>query len=392
MIIYNKTWLNNLYVHEQAEQEKAAGRLTKAEVDAIKQAYPVGFYKPGLFARIGIFILTFIVVCASAGLLTLMANSLDITNSFGWFLFLAILSGSTLEIMVRSKNHYRSGADDALLWMTGLFLAVSFNLLVEKITDNHKIDSLALSCFILAGSVIFTLRYLDRVMSAVACSAIFAVIFFAVQKLGPVGEASMPFVMIIASGVVYITGIQVSRQLTAPYHVNSLIWAQVVSLLVLYAAGNYYVVDRLNNVLKDLPGTSGNIALGQFFWAWTMVLPIAYLLRGLFKKDVILIRLGLLLIGAAVCTFRYYYHIVSPEAALSIGGTVILVLSYYAIQYLKTPKHGFTYNDTGQSDLLDNIKVEALITAGTLNHTAPTAEQNRFGGGNFGGGGSSGGY
>ncbi len=126
MIIYNKTWLNNLYVHKEVNHAQVAGFINTAEKTAVKTAYPVGFYMPALFIRIGIFMLTCIITACSAGLLTLMADSSEVISSFGWLLFLGLLCGLGLEIIVRSNHHYCSGADDALLWMAGLFLTFSF--------------------------------------------------------------------------------------------------------------------------------------------------------------------------------------------------------------------------------------------------------------------------
>jgi hypothetical protein len=87
MIIYNKTWLNNLMAHELVSDEENGGYITRAESNAIKQKYPVGFYLPGIFIRVGLFILTCVITLCVMGLLSLMLESSQVLDSFGWPLF-----------------------------------------------------------------------------------------------------------------------------------------------------------------------------------------------------------------------------------------------------------------------------------------------------------------
>ena len=160
---------------------------------------------------------------------------------------------------------------------------------------------------------------------------------------------------------------------------------QTISLIIFYAAGNYYVVDHLNQVLN---GPTATMSLKPFFWVWTMVIPPAYLAYGLTKKNVLMARIGLMLNFAALYTFRTYVHIMSLEMALTLAGAVLLAITYGVIQYLKTPKHGYTYADIENNT--DNLNAEALFTAATLTVAHRAEPDSKFGGGDFGGGGSGG--
>ena len=51
MIAYNKTWLANLRLQTAIKKELQHSNITDAEFKAIAEKYPVGFYTPGLFAR-----------------------------------------------------------------------------------------------------------------------------------------------------------------------------------------------------------------------------------------------------------------------------------------------------------------------------------------------------
>jgi len=163
---------------------------------------------------------------------------------------------------------------------------------------------------------------------------------------------------------------------------------KILSLLAFYTAGNYYAIDTLST---QLMGKTGPVAFGLFFWIWTIAMPFVYIGFGLKQKNTILLRTGLLLIVAAVLTFRNYYHVLQVDIMLTIAGIAVLALVYAITKYLKTPKHGFTNAEPDDVNTLDSLKVESLIVAETFSHT-PTAPVNdgvKFGGGDFGGGGSS---
>jgi hypothetical protein len=393
MIIYNKTWLNNLHLHNQAETLYDANCVTSEELKIIKEKYPAGFYIPGLIIRIGLFLLTCITVLFSFGLLTLLLEKAGVLNSFGWPLFLGLLCAGMLEVMVKNKHYYRAGVNDALLWMAAIFIAGAlwWMLIPDNYNSGHA-DYLVLSLLFLAVSLYFTLRYADVLMSAVTLISLFGVVFFFWIRFGFMGTATVPFIMMIAAGISYAQALSLPNKLKVNYYNNCLVMAHVVSLLVLYAAGNYFITDWANHALNGVPMNQKlEVKWAPFFWAWTMLVPLSYVAWGLYKKQVVALRVGLVLIAAAIYTFRTYYHIMSIELAFLIGGIILLAITYTIAHYLKTPKHGFTADDIANLNTEDTLKLEGIIAAATFNHTQiPTHPVNKFGGGDFGGGGSAG--
>ena len=84
MIAYNKKWLTSLRLQNDVKENQNRGYITAEEFKNIKDKYPVGFYTPGLFARIGLFILTIIVVTFANGILSLLfASASDNAYSIG---------------------------------------------------------------------------------------------------------------------------------------------------------------------------------------------------------------------------------------------------------------------------------------------------------------------
>jgi len=226
-------------------------------------------------------------------------------------------------------------------------------------------------------------------MAALCIAALLAFVYFGWIKVVPAGMMTIPFAIMLVSGGLYWIFYNFSKQKKfIDYHDCGIV-AQFIFLLGLYAAGNYFIVQTLGNDGGILPPKP--VPFGAFFWLWTMLIPFAYLARGIFKKDTILLRLGLVLIAVAIATFRYYYHVLPLDIALTMGGALLLAIVYAVMRYLKTPKHGFNYAEPETEHTMDRLKAESLIVAETFAKvpSAPAEERSRFGGGDFGGGGSS---
>jgi len=388
MIAYNKTWLANLRLQQDAKENLDRGFITSEEFKNIKDKYPVGFYTPGLFVRIGLFILTLVVVTFANGILTLLFAS-GIYDTPGWFFFLSILSYIALETIIRSKHHFRSGVDDALLIISALLSCIAAGMLFSHY---NVVYYAPFSASIFLFSLYFSTRFADTLIAALCCAALLAFVYFGWTRSVPSGMTTIPCVMMLISGGLYWASYNFSKQKKFIDYHNCFIIAQLVFLLGLYAAGNYYIVETLGNnsigqPLKPVP-------FGAFFWLWTMFVPFVYLAWGIFKKNTILLRLGLVLIAAAVATFRYYYHVLPLDMALTVGGALVLIIAYAVMKYLKTPKRGFTYAEPKTEQMMDTLKAESLIVAETFAKVpaAPSQKTDRFGGGDFGGGGSSDSY
>jgi hypothetical protein len=391
MIIHNKAWLNNLKLHEQFEDDYDAGCLNKEELNTLKSKYFVGFSSHGVLMRLGLFALTLIIVVFSAGMLSLILSEAHLIDNFVWPLILGVANYIILEKWVRDNYHYGTGVDNALIATTASFFIGGFGWMMDTI-DPSQSHFIAISLFTLVISAYLALRFADLLMSALSCLSLLAFVFFAWQHLGSLGMATLPFILMGASGAVYYFSKRMINHPQAYYYDHCLRIVEVVSLITLYFSGNYYVVNELSNELHNTPGAP--LPFGFIFWIITILLPLGYIAWGVKTRNAIMLRIGLLLVAGAVYTFRTYYHVMPIEVALSIGGAVLLLVSYTVIKYLKTPKHGFTTAPLKRSSLLDHLNIESIIIGETFSHTgtAPTQADSRFGGGSAGGGGSSANY
>jgi len=382
MIAYNIEGLKHLLIRQQASDAFDQQLLEKPELDDINKKYPSFFYTPNFFIRIGLFLLTVIILLFSFGLFTLLfLNSIENTIG-GLAIFFGLVSYGGLEYMVQTKKHLQSGVDDALMWIAAgsFFGGISFLFNAGGLANSFLVCIIAGYC---------SLRFADRLMTVVCYVALLGVLFFACVRMGPVAKAVVPFVIMVIALIVYFLAKKIGRMRTNLLYYNCLQLLTVAALLSFYFAGNYYVVRELSAAMFNL-GLADNtpIPMGWLFWMFTTIIPLVYILLGIQQKDILLIRVGLVLVAAIVFTTRYYYAFASIEPLMTICGACLILISYGLTKYLKTAKFGFTNAEIVGGEQ-ENLQLEALLQAQTF--TTPTvADGTRFGGGSFGGGGSSG--
>jgi len=389
MIAYNSEALDNLYIQEQAEKARKKDCITAEELEAVKAAHPDTLYSPNAYMRIGIFILTVIILLFSFGFWALTMNSAG-EGGFAvlCFLYTAACYG-VAEFMVREKKHYKSGADAALLWGSGICFVAGIALAYGS---EPSIWFVSLLTTLLA--VLFVLRFADVSMSIVAHLSLLGLIFCLAEKLGTIGKVIIPFLVILVSLVVYLIALKLSSIKTYRHYHRCLQMIQCCALITLYLGGNYFVVRELSIAMFNLELQPGqDITAGWVFWILTVMLPLVYIYAGIRRKDRILLGIGLLLIAAIVYTIRTYHHVLPIELAMAFGGVVLIGIAYGLMRYLKTPRHGFTADSDDERNTIEALQLESLIIAQTMSHPAtPPSDQYNFGGGTGGGGGASGEY
>lgn len=381
MIAYNTTWLENLAAREELEDALAAGLIGEEEKRQADSLFSVGFYSPNYFIRVGLFILTIVIAAFSLGLLLLVLLTGYEDNFGGLLLFFGILTYAALEFFVRIKHHYRSGVDDALLWISGICVVSGINVMADISPGAN-----ALIIFILA--LFFMLRFADMAMAAIAGVALLAVVFFNYILLGSFAKATVAFLlMLIAAAVYFVVRKMTERPITRYYRYCCII-LEIVMLICFYTVSNFFVVQETSNEMFGFADNSGNMPYAWLFWIFTVCTPLIYIFFGIKNKDRILVRTGLLLIAAIVFTIRYYYSVMPTELVMLLGGIILIVLSYALTKYLAQPKNGFTSAEIKTRALQDTMNIEGLVIAETFSGN-DAGNNNKFGGGSFGGGGAS---
>jgi len=383
MIAYNEQWLNNQLVRDEADSAFDKSCISKTEKEQVYTAYPVGFYKPHFFVRVGLFVLTAIIVAFSVGFFSLFLLD-HIDQAGGFFVFFGLIIYGALEFMVR-KKHYKSGVDDALMWMAAGNVIGGLNGLIDLSSQTNAIIICITALYLFA-------RFTNAIMGAIAGLALLAVIFFSVARFGPMAKAITPFIIMICSALMYLFAKRQLKTKQWKHHANGILLLSVTGLVCLYAAGNYFVVREASVAMFNLNLKEGeDIPFGWLFWIFTMALPVLYMARGIQKKDAVLLRVGLLLVAALVGTVRYYYHLLPVEMAMVLAGIICTGVAYGLIRYLRQPKYGFTHEEQNDGFFMDKLQVESLVIAQTFSGPSlPADSGTQFGGGSGGGGGATG--
>lgn len=388
MIVYNRKSLDNLAVNEEAAVALHYNLISQGEVEDIAKAYPVNLYSPNFFIRIGLFLLTALIILMVFGLFCLMLLSSS-EQSFGILtLIVSLLTYGGLEMLIRERNHYRSGIDDAMIWSSMAFLVATVNLLSDSVS------MLGQSGLVFILSMYYLLRFGNLLMGGLAFIAFLGIVFYGLIPLGNIAKTVMPFLLMVLSLVVYWLMKKYKNKDRLRHYKACCTFIEILALVVLYVAGNYFVVREVSNSMFDLRLKEGeSIPGGWIFWILTFLIPAVYIFRSIQKRDVILLRTGLLLVAAIVFTVRYYYHFTPLELAMIIGGIIMIGVAYGVTKYLTPPKHGFTHAEPNDPALDGLLQVESLVVIETFGDTtAGDEKQFDFGGGSGGGAGAGGQY
>jgi hypothetical protein len=385
MIAYDKGWLNNLLVHQELQDASNKNYISKEEFASAEKKYSTGFYSPNIFIRIGLFISTLIIVSVSMGLISLIFLSAVNENGFGVLIFFfGLLCYGALEFIIAQKHHYKSGVDDALMLASGGCIIGGLNL-VANISPTAN----AIVIFIIA--LYLLLRFANALMAVIAILALLALIFLVYIKLGFFAKEAVSFLLMIVAAAIYFFIKKISQQIQYRHYKNALIFIEITTLVCVYASVNYFVAREASISMFNLYLKEGDsIPFGWLFWFFSFFIPGLYIYVGLKKKDVVLLRVGLLLVAAIVFTVRYYHSALPIEIAMAAGGLVLIAMAYAVIQYLKEPKLDFTYAAIGDKHLPYKMNIEAIVIAETFTTVQADDTNTSFGGGSFGGGGANG--
>ncbi|MCK8493107.1 hypothetical protein M0L20_14655 [Spirosoma sp. RP8] len=395
MKAYNEQWIYNRAIVAQAERWYRKRFLSDAQINTIRQTYPVDFRQTNGFIEIGLFLFTTVAILGSY-LLPSSAFSTLLNNRTTYGLFnigFGVVVGLVGHQLINKRLLYRNGVDNAFVVTLAGFLSFGFNQLLPTglSTSTHCLLTLPLLIAILW-------YYGDTLIAFFTLATFYAFVFDSILSFSW-GRSAFPFVMMAVSAILYILSrnpkwLWSQSLVQEAYYNDPQNLFQWITLTVLAASSNYFVVREVNwLLLKPRPEHTPELSLSVLFWLLTFAIPVIYLWQGLLKKDRMLIILGILGLIASIMTFHYYMTLVPLNVALTIGGLTLIGLAVVNIRYLRTPKNGFT--DAPDDDSPDEffINAEAL---GAIQASAGVHHDGkndvRFGGGSFGGAGSDGKY
>jgi uncharacterized membrane protein YgcG len=390
MKAYNPQWSANESTQQTTQKWFRKGFLSQEQILEVQKSYPLDYYNPSGFLKIGLFIFTILAASFSISIMTLFFITPFQSNEKMAIIIEAFVIGIVfifvLESLIKSRKLYHSGIDNALLYMAlGAFCTAIFFIFEQS----HLPTWLFLLIF-LPFFIVSAIRYADLV---VCCISFFLTlsILISLALTSDWGKTFLPFIIMAFSIAVYFLIKQLSKRADYLYYEQCLGIAKTLSLVCFYLGGNYWVVREGNAIINDLSGAiSPQIAFAPAFYFFTLVIPFAYILFGLRNRDRLILIIGMLTAGFSVFTYRYYFGFLPTEMALTISGILLIALSGGLIYYLKEAKNGFTYQP---EDEREGMNLEALLMSQVVQSKIPQQGNTfRFGGGDTGGGGAGGTY
>jgi hypothetical protein len=287
--------------------------------------------------------------------------------------------------MTGIKKHYNSGVDNVLMFACAIFIisGIGFN----NLGSNGEI---LISLVMLLITAWYTVRFADSLAASFAALSLLGFVFSVYISLGAFAMATFPYLLMAVSAALYFYFNNLSKDNTLIIYKNAFANISVVALFAFYFSGIVNVVAELTKS-ADLSQAGSVFSAWWFFWTWTMVLPWVYVAGGIIKKSMLLIRVGAILMAFSIITFQETFNIISAEALMTIAGGCLLVISYLLMRYLRSPKHGFVFDNYSRIED-ENNNFEALIPGLVQGSQHAPAEQTKFGGGSFGGAGGGGDY
>jgi hypothetical protein len=390
MILYNKEWLDNLAIRKASAQWLKSDLISPEECIAVQKKHEAGYKESSIIARIGLFIFTLIILGAAFSLYGLMifggSGKMAISLSC---IFYGGVCYAAAEYFVRSNNYVGSGIIEALVYTAIGFVGSGIVVLVaSSISD---IQTIYVYLTFLPLLIFCALRFADAflTLAAFTCFLIFnALLLFEFKEAG---KMILPFETMAISYLAYYIITKQKHKEELRYWSDCITMMEIASLTSLYLAGNYFVIRQLTEdyIGEIVPGS--DIGLAPLFYAYTILLPLVYLFLGLKRKSYIFMRLGLVLFVAGILAIKYYHSFMPVETALSMAGIAMILIAYFCIKYLKTPKHGITMEALQHSDkhkVMANIASIAVSEVMASQPQAPAKPDVELGGGNFGGGGA----
>jgi uncharacterized membrane protein YgcG len=396
MKAYNSDTIFNASVKQKSEHWLAQKLISEEQYAAISNNYPNQFYTPNVFVKIGLFIFTCFIILAALGIYLLMFAAGLNGSGDGFFiftsLFFAVACFVALEILIRSKQIYNSGTDEALLYVGLLCICIGLFAIIDTSNEDNPL-LLVLLAFPFIGFA--AVRYADRIVTLAVCACVYAILFFTILKFGDLAKVIMPFACMLFSAILYFQAKKWKTKLELHYWHSCLVVIEFVALIIFYAACNYYVIRESSVEFFDLQLTYGqDIPLAFLFYILTATVPAAYIYFGLKHKDKTLLWAGLVLLAASALTFKYYFSLGHPEISLTVAGIILTLTAYFCIRYFRQPKHGITFEEDTDANSFLKSNAEALIILEGMAQKTPGNSQDgfEFGGGKSGGAGSGGSY
>ena len=243
---YNETVVYNLAIIKASKKWWKHGFIEKQQLENIQQAYAVQLYHPNLVIRVLLFMATLFALSGITvffGLIVAEMNEDAI--AIACFVY-GIVSFFLLEKLFINKNHFKSGVTEAILYHACGFTIGG----LAGVSDFDNIHVILWGCLIVFS--FSAIRYLDLLCTLGAAGSFAGILFFEFYNIGGIFQQIIPFVFIAGFTPIYFWVKKLKQKINLRLWRNNLLMIESISLLFIYAAGNYMVVRELSISMMNL--------------------------------------------------------------------------------------------------------------------------------------------
>lgn len=384
LLAYNLEELEKHEILSYAKDLNKSQVISQIQLDEIKDKVKSNLYSPSIFMRILLFILSLIGLSTVLGPVALI---MGIDSEVGIRVEAFIVGISILLlldfVLIKESKHYKSGVTEAAL-VVGLVL-FSGGLLGEP-----NYNPIIYLVYGLAITLFAAIRYLNSAGLIAALGFAGAIVFQVLYNFGGLAQALIPFAIMVLYALLFWGIKKLQSQKPSFVFDDYFTLSKVFCLLMVYVAGNYFVVRELSVELMSVniePG--GDIPFAYLFYFFTAFIPLGYLYYGIKSKSILFIRVALLTVVLSIITLKIYFSLGAPIVTITLAGAVMIALAIVLLRFFKEPKNGFT-REKLLHDKWDSSELTAFVVSQSLSgHQVEVKDGNAdYGGGNFGGGGA----
>jgi uncharacterized membrane protein YgcG len=384
LLAYNLEELEKHEILSYAKDLNKSQVISQVQLDGIKNKVKSNLYSPSIFMRILLFILSLIGLSTVLGPVALI---MGIDSEVGIRVEAFVVGFSILLlldfVLIKESKHYKSGVTEAAL-VVGLVL-FSGGLLGEP-----NYNPIIYLVYGLAITLFAAIRYLNSAGLIAALGFAGAIVFQVLYNFGGLAQALIPFAIMVLYALLFWGIKKLQSQKPSFIFDDYFTLSKVFCLLMVYVAGNYFVVRELSVELMGVniePG--GDIPFAFLFYFFTGFIPLGYLFYGIKRKSILFIRVALLTVVLSIITLKIYFSLGAPIVTITLSGAIMIGLALVLLRYLKEPKYGFT-REKLLHDKWDSSELTAFVVSQSLSgHQVEVNDENsEYGGGSFGGGGA----
>jgi hypothetical protein len=379
---------------EAARGWRAAGFIDETAFGSISADHSASGPRLGPIWRVLVFVCV-VVGVSTATAVGFISFGVREAGSVGMLLMVFGLAlAATTDLVVERCSFRPTGAEAATsLLAAGYLCAAVFALLEDLHLDGR--ETLRLTCPWCAS--VFALAAWRWGFRLYAGAAALFMLLLAAQFPG----ARLIWIAAAAFIAGWASVIRATREL-APSHREGVTLVRIFALAAIYAAVNYYSVDKgfieeLGRIAGATRHRAGDVSL-LLAVAGSALYPLWLLIWGLRSRDRTLVGLGILAAALSLGTIRYYVHVAPLWVVLAVSGAALAGASLLLERWLRSGREGERFGFTA-APLYDEGRRERLLPVAAALAMAPAAraipdeQPGATGrGGAFGGGGADGSF